>query len=115
MTRAYRAEPARAAAPPAASIATPLHRVGTNIMAGLMETLAGPPYNGRADLPRLAESLQLEADELLPLGETLQLLQFAVLEEGDIQLTRPGVRSSMPTPRNASGCSPRRCARMCRW
>jgi NitT/TauT family transport system ATP-binding protein len=78
------------AAPVVASIATPLHRVGTNIMAGLMETLAGPPYDGRADLPRLAESLQLEADELLPMGETLQLLQFAVLEEGDIQLTPAG-------------------------
>jgi NitT/TauT family transport system ATP-binding protein len=77
-------------APPAVSIAAPLHRVGTNLMAGMMETLAGPPYNGRADLPRLAESLQLEADELLPLGETLQLLQFAVLEEGDIQLTPAG-------------------------
>jgi NitT/TauT family transport system ATP-binding protein len=89
MTR--RAVPTRTqAAPPPISIATPLHRVGTNIMSGLMETLAGPPYNGRADLPRLAESLQLEADELLPLGETLQLLQFAVLEEGDIQLTPAG-------------------------
>jgi NitT/TauT family transport system ATP-binding protein len=74
----------------AVSIAIPLHRVGTNLMAGLMETLFGPPYNGRADLPRLAESLQLEADELLPLGESLQLLQFAVLEEGDIQLTTAG-------------------------
>jgi NitT/TauT family transport system ATP-binding protein len=73
-----------------ASIAMPLHRVGTNLMAGLMETLHGPPYNGRADLPALAESLQLEADELLPLGETLQLLQFAVLEEGDLQLTAAG-------------------------
>src|SRR5580692_6841443 len=89
MTR--RTVPSRAqAAAPVVTIATPLHRIGTNIMAGLMETLAGPPYNGRADLPRLAESLQLEADELLPMGETLQLLQFAVLEEGDIQLTPAG-------------------------
>jgi NitT/TauT family transport system ATP-binding protein len=72
------------------SIAIPLHRVGTNLMAGLMETLAGPPYNGRADLPALAESLQLEADELLPLGETLQLLHFAVLAEGDLVLTPKG-------------------------
>ena len=68
-----------------------------------METLAGPPYNGRADLPALAASLQYEVDELLPLGETLQLLHFAVLEEGDIQLTRGGPRhSSPPTPRSAS-------------
>jgi len=73
-----------------AAIATPLLQVGTNMMSGLMETLAGPPYEGRADLPALAESLQLEADELLPLGETLQLLHFAVVEEGDIHLTDQG-------------------------
>ena len=45
-------------------------------MAGLMETLAAPPYNGRADLPALAAALQLEADELLPLGEALQMLRL---------------------------------------
>ena len=28
---------------------------------------------------------------------------------------RPDAHSSMPTPRSASGCSPPRCARMCRW
>jgi NitT/TauT family transport system ATP-binding protein len=90
MTRRPVPSPRAQAAPAVVSIAAPLHRVGTNLMAGLMETLAIPPYNGRADLPALAESLQLEADELLPLGETLQLLQFAVLEEGDIQLTPAG-------------------------
>jgi NitT/TauT family transport system ATP-binding protein len=90
MTRRAAPSAPAPAAPQAASIAMPLHRVGTNLMAGLMETLAGPPYNGRADLPALAESLQLEADELLPLGETLQLLQFAVLEEGDLHLTPAG-------------------------
>jgi len=73
-----------------AAIAMPLMLVGTNMMSGLMETLAGPPYEGRADLPALAGSLQLEADELLPLGETLQLLSFAVVEEGDIHLTDQG-------------------------
>ena len=70
----------------------PLQRVGTNLMAGLMEALAGPPYNGRADLPALAAALQYEVDDLLPLGETLQLLRFAVLEEGDITLTEDGRR-----------------------
>ena len=34
----------------------------------------------------------IQADELLPLGETLQLLHFAVLEEGDINLTEDGRR-----------------------
>ena len=80
----------RAAAAPVISLATPLHRVGTNIMSGLMETLAGPPYNGRADLPALAASLQLELDDLFPLGETLQLLRFADVAEGDIVLTEAG-------------------------
>ncbi len=45
-------------------------------MAGLLETLAAPPYRGRADLPALAGALQLELDELLPMGEALQLLRL---------------------------------------
>ncbi|WP_428392649.1 AAA-associated domain-containing protein [Lichenicoccus sp.] len=61
-----------------------------NLMAGLMETLLAEPYNGRADLPLLAASLQLELDELLPLGETMQMLRLAELEEGDIRLTESG-------------------------
>ena len=80
----------RAVATAPVTVAVPLHRVGTNQMAGLMEALAGPPYHGRADLPALAAVLQYEVDELLPLGETLQLLHFAVLEEGDIHLTEEG-------------------------
>jgi NitT/TauT family transport system ATP-binding protein len=67
-----------------------LHPVGTNLLAGLIETLAGEPYHGRADLPPLAAALQLELDELLPLGETLALLRFGELEEGDIRLTDSG-------------------------
>ena len=65
-------------------------RVGINLMAGLMEALAASPYDGRADLPALAATLHFEVDDLLPLGETLQLLRFAVLEEGDIYLTEKG-------------------------
>ena len=91
MTRRPAPEP-RAAAAPVASLAKPLHRVGTNIMSGLMETLAAPPYDGRADLPAIAASLQLELDDLFPLGETLQLLHFAELAEGDIVLTEAGRR-----------------------
>ncbi len=52
-----------------AGIAMALHPVPINLMAGLMETLAAQPYNGRADLPQLAGALQMEVDELLPLGE----------------------------------------------
>jgi NitT/TauT family transport system ATP-binding protein len=91
MTRRAPAELKTTAAPPH-PLAMPLHRVGINLMAGLMETLAAPPYEGRADLPALAETLHYEVDDLLPLGETLQLLRFAVLEEGDIYLTDLGHR-----------------------
>jgi NitT/TauT family transport system ATP-binding protein len=92
MTRRPPAGPKAATAVPVSPLATPLPRVGTNIMSGLMETLASEPYNGRADLPALANSLQYEWDDLLPLGETLQLVRFAVLEEGDILLTDLGHR-----------------------
>ena len=77
-------------APPAVTTATALTPVSTNLMAGLLETLVAPPYNGRADLPALAGTLQLEADELLPLGETLQLLRFGTLEEGDLLVSETG-------------------------
>jgi NitT/TauT family transport system ATP-binding protein len=92
MTRRAVPQPRGATAQAPAPLATPLQRVGSNQMAGLLEALAGPPYHGRADLPALAASLQYEVDELLPLGETLQLLHFAVLEEGDILLTDTGRR-----------------------
>lgn len=67
-----------------------LEPVSTNILSGLIEALAGAPYHGRADLPVLAGTLQLEADELFHLGEALQLLRFAQLSEGDIVLTEAG-------------------------
>jgi NitT/TauT family transport system ATP-binding protein len=92
MTRRAPVEPKAATAVPVEPLAMPLPRVGTNIMSGLLETLEADPYDGRADLPALANSLQYEVDDLLPLGETLQLFGFAVLEEGDILLTDLGRR-----------------------
>jgi NitT/TauT family transport system ATP-binding protein len=92
MTRRAPVGPKTATAVLVSPLATPLPRVGTNIMSGLMETLEAEPYDGRADLPALANSLQYEVDDLLPLGETLQMLRFAVLEEGDILLTELGRR-----------------------
>ncbi len=73
-----------------AGFATPMAPVSTNLLAGLLEALAQPPYEGRADLPALAGSLQLEADELLPMGEALQLLHLADLADGDLVLTDAG-------------------------
>jgi NitT/TauT family transport system ATP-binding protein len=90
MTRRATSVPAPGAPIALPSISNALHPVPTNLMAGLMETLAAEPYRGRADLPRLSESLQLELDELLPLCETMQMLRFAELEEGDVRLTEQG-------------------------
>jgi NitT/TauT family transport system ATP-binding protein len=89
-----RAEPRAPSAEgiPGTGIGMFLHPVSTNVMAGLLEAVAGPHYHGRADLPDLAASLQLEADELFHLGETLQLLRFAAMSEGDLVLTDAGKR-----------------------
>lgn len=77
---------------PGTGIGMVLHHVSSNVLSGLIETLAGPPYDGHADLPVLANHLQLEADEIFHLGESLQLLRFAQLSEGDLVLTDAGKR-----------------------
>jgi NitT/TauT family transport system ATP-binding protein len=75
---------------PVATINTVLPRVSANLLAGLLETLAAAPYNGRADLPVLADELHLEVDELFPVADALQLLRLAEIEGGDIKLTDIG-------------------------
>ncbi|PLP57682.1 nitrate ABC transporter ATP-binding protein [Mesorhizobium loti] len=77
---------------PGAGMGMVLTHVSTNVLAGLIEALAAAPYDGRADLPVLAGALQMEADEIFHLGETLQLLRLAQLSEGDIELTEAGKR-----------------------
>jgi NitT/TauT family transport system ATP-binding protein len=83
---------AREAAAAAMGLGLALPRVSTNSLAGMLEEIAAPPYKGKADLPHLADSLQLEVDELFPLGETLQLLHLAEFEDADIKLTPLGQR-----------------------
>jgi NitT/TauT family transport system ATP-binding protein len=77
---------------PGSGIAMALPRVSPNRLAGLMEVLAAEPYNGRADLPAIADELHMEVDDLFPVAETLQLLRFAEVEHGDIRLTEAGKR-----------------------
>jgi NitT/TauT family transport system ATP-binding protein len=77
---------------PGTGILMVLPRISPNILAGLMETIAAEPYNGKADLPALAASVQMEIDELFPAADTLQLLRFAEVAEGDIRLTEDGKR-----------------------
>ena len=61
-------------------------------LSALLEKLGEEPYNGRADLPHLADEENLTTDELLPLLELLQLLGFANVSGGDIELTMAGRR-----------------------
>ncbi|HEX4411966.1 MAG TPA: nitrate/sulfonate/bicarbonate ABC transporter ATP-binding protein [Xanthobacteraceae bacterium] len=82
------------AAGPTISINTVLPRVSANLMSGLIETLAAAPFNGKADLPVLADELAMESDELLPVAETLQLFRLADIEGGDIKLTDTGKQFS---------------------
>jgi NitT/TauT family transport system ATP-binding protein len=89
-----RPDPTRPAPHPAAAdamgLGLALPNVSTNTLAGLLEEIAAPPYNGQADLPHLADSLALEIDDLFPLGEMSQLLRLADFEEADIKLTPLG-------------------------
>jgi NitT/TauT family transport system ATP-binding protein len=83
-------KPATREAATALGLGLALPRVSTNSLAGMLEEIAAAPYDGKADLPHLADSLALEIDELFPLGETLQLLRLAEFEAGDIKLTPLG-------------------------
>ncbi|HWR16200.1 MAG TPA: nitrate/sulfonate/bicarbonate ABC transporter ATP-binding protein [Terriglobales bacterium] len=57
-------------------------------IAGLLELLAD--RGGREDLYQLAAKLQLDADDLLPITEAAAMLGFAVMKEGDAELTSNG-------------------------
>ena len=74
------------------TMSTILHRVSANAIAGLVEALFAPPYNGKTDLPELASELTMEIDELFPVAEALQMLRLADIEGGDISLTETGKR-----------------------
>jgi NitT/TauT family transport system ATP-binding protein len=80
-----------------------LPHVSSNLLAGLMEAVAAPPFNGKADLPKIASDLQMEIDDLFPVAETLQMLRFAELEGGDLKLTEDGWRSRSRISMSASG------------
>jgi NitT/TauT family transport system ATP-binding protein len=75
---------------PGRGIGSVLPQVSTNRLSGLVETVAGAPYSGKADLPVIASTLQKEVDDLFPIAETLQMLRFADIGGGDIRLTEAG-------------------------
>ncbi len=68
-------------------LGSPLPDVSTNEIAGLIETVAQPPFSGKADLPVISQELQMGDEELFPIIEVVQHLGFADLVGGDILLT----------------------------
>ena len=80
----------RGAKPETIGIGYRLPDAAVQQLSGLIDTLTEAPYHGRADLPHLADEENLVMDELFPLIETLQLLGFAHVSGGDIELTGLG-------------------------
>ena len=59
-------------------------------LVGLLDLLVAEPFNGRADLPHLAESEHITTDDLVVMLEALQLMGFAQVGGGDIDVTPIG-------------------------
>jgi NitT/TauT family transport system ATP-binding protein len=57
-------------------------------ISGLLEIVND--RGGREDLPKLAEGLRLEIDDLLPAVDAAVVLGFAVVEHGDVTITDAG-------------------------
>lgn len=61
-------------------------------LSGLIETMI--TLKERIDLPELADELMMNVDDLFPVLETLEILGFAKITDGDIQLTELGKQFS---------------------
>ena len=59
-------------------------------LVGLLDLLVAEPFNGRADLPHLAESEHISTEDLVVMAEALQLMGFAQVGGGDIDVTAVG-------------------------
>ncbi|PJD94210.1 MAG: nitrate ABC transporter ATP-binding protein [Legionella sp.] len=61
-------------------------------LTGLIETMTS--FEERIDLPELADELMMNIDDLFPILETLEILGFAQVSAGDIQLSELGKQFS---------------------
>lgn len=81
------AELARLARP---TIGHRLPRVTLAQITGVLEEINQPANAGSIDLPVLAETMQMEADNLLPILEALELLEFVSVAGRRVGITRHG-------------------------
>ncbi|WP_432260427.1 ABC transporter ATP-binding protein [Cupriavidus sp. TMH.W2] len=75
---------------PARQIGYRLPEADISQMEAILDLLCEAPFDGRADLPHLADEAGLTDDELLPACEALQLVQLVSIERGDIAVTHAG-------------------------
>lgn len=61
-------------------------------LSGLIETMTS--FENRIDLPDLADELTMNVDDLFPILETLEMLGFAEVFEGDVHLSELGKQFS---------------------
>lgn len=61
-------------------------------LSGLIETMKA--FESRIDLPELADELTMNVDDLFPLLETLDVLGFAQIRSGEVQLSELGQQFS---------------------
>jgi len=76
---------------PGTGIGMVLPEVSTNLMAGLLEALT-EKTGGEVAMASLAHAGQMEADELFPIADTLQLFRFVEIDGPQIRLTAAGRR-----------------------
>lgn len=67
-----------------------LPEVSVSELTGLLEAMISQEVNGRVDLPELSDALHLDINNLFPLTETLDMLRFVKIREGDLILLDEG-------------------------
>ncbi|MEG4028889.1 MULTISPECIES: nitrate/sulfonate/bicarbonate ABC transporter ATP-binding protein [unclassified Microcoleus] len=75
--------------PPQSAKYQSLPQVRTGAIAGLLELLED---RKEKDLYRLGQELMLEVDDILPIVEAAKLMEFLVIQEGDLLLTPVGIQ-----------------------
>ncbi|MCU1647232.1 MAG: Energy-coupling factor transporter ATP-binding protein EcfA2 [Nocardia sp.] len=95
--------------------AIPLPDASVGGIAGLLELVYAK--DGRADLPVIADELNFELDDLLPLVDAAALLGFLIADSGDIILTNVGANfttADIQTSKNLFATQARRRAPLVR-
>lgn len=72
------------------SIGYRLPNIEISELTGFLDSLDSSEYQQKIDLPELANDLNLDVDKLFLMTEALEVLNFADVSKGDIELTRAG-------------------------